>query len=72
MAWAHLNANPRARRPERPAIFLVQFHDGRREVLNLPKELGQLGPSAVLKAALERQAVGQLPAGKIGRIARVR
>jgi hypothetical protein len=72
MAWDHINTKPRSPRPERPAMFLVQLHDGGRVMLNLPKNIAALGPCAVLSAALNRQSLGELPAGRIERLVRIR
>jgi hypothetical protein len=74
MGWAHVNAAPRPRCSPRPALFVVQYRDGRRPVMKVPMEVGHfaLAPAAVLRTAQARQAAGELPAGEIERLVRIR
>ncbi len=71
MSWA-LNGNPRARRPDRQVLFVVQYRDGSRAFVRVPPNLAIFGASPqVLRLTKERQAKGEIPPGEIAGLVRV-
>jgi hypothetical protein len=68
----YIAQQPAQRAGDRQILFLVRYADATSATLRLSPGIAALGPLRVLTVAAERQASGQLAAGKITQVVRVR
>ena len=66
-------ATRRGRARDRQVLFVVRYRSGPDAYVRVPPDLGDYGSSPpVLRIAKERQARGEIPAGEITTVLRVR
>jgi hypothetical protein len=74
MATPHRNrlVKPRVPKSERPALFLVRYAGGGSVPMTVPAVAAAWVSSRIPEIARQRQARGELPAGTIAAVVRVR
>jgi hypothetical protein len=75
MGTEHLhpsNFPPRVRPRDRKVLFAVRFADGSSEYIRVEPQIAAFGPLRVLPYAMKLQSTGELRAGQILSVGRVR